>query len=233
MVEQNDKRPLPPVTAAQRTYLHRLWRASRSGRGKLQPPWGLGVPFRDPDDPQVIAGVVAVHPVFDEPWLVRGLLRTSDAAPALTRVSIEHLTDPGREVTGAVVQRLPLARIRDTARAWLEPQELIADVLAARWPISPEQKRWARRVTAEASKPLRRGRGGYPPEHYMRIAIRAVKLFEDGRRDVLARLSQEENKPYQTVRDWISRARSLGFLEPTKQGRSDFRPGPNLNRKED
>jgi hypothetical protein len=132
-----------------------------------------------------------------------------------------------------VLHRIPVATIRDRAQAWLEPQEAIADVLETGWNIKPEQKRWARRVSAEAKKkPLTRGRKGYPHEHYRRIALRAVELFGEGHRDVLARLTDEEGKPYQTVRDWIHRARSLGFLAPTKQGRADFRPGPNLYPKE-
>jgi len=63
-----------------------------------------------------------------------------------------------------------------------------------------------------------------------------VELHEDGCRSVVATLAEEEKKPYQTVRDWLHRARSkeLGFLAPaTKQGRADFRPGPNLYPKED
>jgi hypothetical protein len=47
-------------------------------------------------------------------------------------------------------------------------------------------------------------------------------------------LEEEECRPYQTIRDWIRRARQpeLGFLEPSKQGQTNFRPGPNLYRKE-
>ena len=228
--QADERRPLPLLTAHERRYLRGLWKAHRQKRGKLPPPWVIAKAFKDPDDRNVIAAVIAIQPVADEPWLVRGVLRRTDAAPALTRLSIEHFTNPAFEVTSAVIHRIPAATIRDRAQAWLEPQELIADVLeVGGWKVKPEQKRWARRVSAEARKrPLTRGRKGYPQEHYQRIALRAVELFGDGHRDVLARLADEEQKPYQTVRDWIYRARSLGFLEPTKQGRADFRPGPNL-----
>ena len=80
-----------------------------------------------------------------------------------------------------------------------------------------------------------RGRKGYPDLHYQRIALKAVELFTGGERHVVKALAEEEKRPYQTVRDWVRRARSeeLGFLAPVKQGRSDFRPGPNLYTKEE
>jgi hypothetical protein len=63
----------------------------------------------------------------------------------------------------------------------------------------------------------------------------AVELFRDGVRNVTSTLAQEEGRQPQTVRDWIgaARAEERGFLAPTKQGRTDFRPGPNLYRKGD
>jgi hypothetical protein len=233
--QRDEPRPLPPLTELQREHFRGLWKAYSEGRGKLEPPWVVAVRFKDRDDKSVIAAVIAVHPVSGEPWLVRGVLRTTDAAPALTRVSVEHLTDSAVEVTSAVLHRIPAATVRDGARAWLLPQEVIADVPETGWNITPEQKRWARRVSAEAKKkPLTRGRKGYPREHYQDLANRAVKLQAEGHRDVVARLAAEEDKPYQTVRDQIYRARELGFLQPaTKQGRADFRPGPNLYPKEE
>jgi hypothetical protein len=228
--------PLPPLTDHERSYLRGLWKAHSEKRGKLTPPWIVARQFIDPEDEKVIAAVFAVQPVAEEPWLIRGVLRTSEGAPTLARVSVEHFADPAVEVTSAVLHRIPAATIRDGARAWLRPQAMHADVFEKTgWNVTAAQKRWARRVSAEArKKPLTRGRKGYPREHYQRIALRAVELFADGHRDVLAQLAAEERKPYSTVRDWIYRARSpaLRFLEPTKQGRADFRPGPNLYRRD-
>jgi hypothetical protein len=236
--EQRLERPFDPLTDLQHSTLRRLWGSYRDKRGEPpEPPWVVAKEFTDKADKQVIAAVVAIHPVAGEPWLVRGVLRTSDQAPTLVRIAVEHFEDASVEPTSAVLHRIPVAKIRDLALAWLAPQETIADALEVGWTIKPAHKRWARRVSAEArKKPLTRGRKGYPPEHYRRIALRAVELFSEGHRDVVKRLTEEESKPYQTVRDWIARARApeLGFLEPaTKQGRSDFRPGPNLYPKED
>lgn len=229
-------RPFPPVTPGEDKYLSGLWKAYKEGRGKSSPPWVVARSFSDPGDEGVIAAVTALVPIGGEPWRVRGVLRAGDGAPQLTRIAVEHRDDPAVEPT-AVLRRIPAATIRDRARAWLQPQEMIAEALHAQggWAITPKQRRWARRVSAEARKqPLTRGRKGYPAEHYRRIALLAVELHADGARDVVRRIAREEQRPYQTVRDWIYRARELGFLEPaTKQGRADFRPGPNLYPKED
>jgi hypothetical protein len=208
-----------------RWFEHRRRRAK-----KLPPPWVIARRFEDEDDPAAVAAVEALHPVSDEPWLVRGVLRSADQGPlALSWVSVEHLLDPGVEVTNQVLRRLPLATIRDRANAWLRHHEVGLGALAIVSPVTPAELRWARRAATEAAKaPLRRGRQGYPVDHYRGIALRAVEIFEAGRRDVVSALADERGKPYQTVRDWVRRSRELGFLKPVSQGRTDFRPGPNL-----
>jgi hypothetical protein len=199
------------------------------------PPWVIARRFADTSDDAVIASVFALHVADEEPWLVRGVLRlTAEGGLVLRRVSVEHLTDEKAEVTAKAV-RVPLAAIRDRARFYLR-QSTGDSALAALEvirPLTSAERRRARRVaSAAAVEPLRRGRKGYPESHYQRIALRAVELFESGRRDVLRALEQQEGRPYQTVRDWVGRARALGFLEPVTQGRTDFHPGPNLYRKE-
>jgi hypothetical protein len=193
----------------------------------------------DARDEAVIAGVVALVAVAGEPWLVRGILRASDDAARLTRVGVQHFTDAAGEVTSTVWKAIPVATIRSRALAWLEPQAVIVGAVAEDpgWRIPEERTQWARRVSAEARKqPLIRGRGGYPPAHYRRIALRAIELHKDGARDVVKQLAAEERRPTPTVRHWIHRARSdeYGFLaKPEKQGRREFLPGPNLYPKED
>ena len=100
--------------------------------------------------------------------------------------------------------------------------------------VSAAEKRWARRASAAAKKPLKRGRQGYGDDHSHRIAERSIKLFDKGRRrDVVKALAGEEKRPEGTIRDWIRKARELGVLEPaSKQGSADFRPGPNYRNEE-
>jgi hypothetical protein len=229
--------PLPSVDPRAYRYLRGLAHAHAEGRGKMPPPWAIADRFVDPNDGAVIASVIAALPVEGELWLIRGVLRRAEQGPLkFSRLAIEHFDQPDAEVTGRLLHLIPVATIRERALAWLRAKDPTFSVLAeGGYKFSAADRRWARRVTAEASKqPLKRGRKGYPSEHYRRIALRAVELFESGRRDVVKALEEEECRPYQTIRDWIRRARQpeLGFLEPSKQGQTNFRPGPNLYRKE-
>jgi hypothetical protein len=145
-------------------------------------------------------------------------------------VCIEHFLDPSVEVTSTVIRGVPAARLRDFANSYLAVAPI---VLAEAGLPSAADKRWAKRVTQAAAKqPLRRGRGGFPVDHYRRIALRALEISEEGHRDVVKELAAREGKPYQTIRDWVRRARELKFLGPTQRGRSQWFPGPNLYRKE-
>jgi hypothetical protein len=186
----------------------------------MPPPWVV----TPPGEKTILAEYLAApSPTsVEEPWLVRGVLSEVDGALALTRVTVEHAVDPTIEVTGHVMRRLPLATIRDQAMMWRQSRKIGGPVIAS--------------VFGPKKVALKRGRQGYPDEHYERIAWRAIELAielaREGRRDVIKVLSKEEKSEYYTVRDWITKARERGLLAPVKQGRTDFRPGPNLKRKE-
>jgi hypothetical protein len=232
-----ETRPLPSLEPAERGHFQGLFKAYSKGRGRIPPPWVVAKAFKDKNDKAVIAAVVAAHPVNGELWLIRGVLRhTEEGPPVLVRLSVEHFEDPGAEVTGKLLHLIPVAKVRDGALAWLSTKETSASALeAAGLGVSAAERRWARRVSAAAKKPLKRGREGYGDDHYRRIAQRTIELFDEGRRrDVVKALAAEEKRPEGTIRDWIRKARDLGFLEPaSKQGRADFRPGPNYRRRRD
>ena len=226
-------------------YLDGLWKAYSEGRGKLPPPW---VTTSRPKRGQAaLSAILALYPARpyptagEEPWLVRAALcDVQEGPPVLTQLSVEHRENPTTvEVTSNALRGLPIARIRDRANAQLRQRDDgYLDAIAIVGRVTSAERQRARRAATAAKKlPLTRGRKGYPDEHYRRIALRAVEIFnpdreDGGRRDVLNALSDQEDKPYSTVRDWISRARELGYLVPAKQGRTDFRPGPNLYRKD-
>jgi hypothetical protein len=202
------------------------------------PPWVYPVRFEDPDDEAVVAGIIAVHLIAPnavsepQPWLIRGVLRAQDAGPLqLARVAVEHFLDPSAEVTSTVIRGVPTARLRDFANSYLA---VAPGVLAEEGVPSDAERRWATRVTrAAAKRPLRRGRGGYSVDHYRRIALLALEIHDKGHHDVVKELAAREDRPYQTVRDWVRRARELGFLKPAQRGRSQWVAGPKLYRKEE
>ena len=78
------------------------------------------------------------------------------------------------------------------------------------------------------SQPRKRGPRGHPDEHYRRVAYLYLKLYQAGARPLLVVLGQQLQVPAETARDWVHRARELGFLSPGKQGRKGATPGPRL-----
>jgi hypothetical protein len=249
--EPHQPRPLPGLLDHERKALER-WRRGyeRGAKDAPPPPW---VHTDEADEADALASFVALAPARRsrsgeaEWWLVRGVLRRSaEGPPLLTRVSVEHWKDPEAEVTGIAMRDLNFGAIRESACASLAFQPVIFKIgekVAQQggynvFRLAGWNEQWAQAAAAEAERPLRRGRKGYPKEHYHRIALRYLDLIGSGRRDVLKALAAEEEKrlgravPRETVRDWVRKATELGFLAPGKQGRASARPGPNLKPKE-
>lgn len=227
------------MTAAEearaRRYVLGLFRAYRSGDGLLPPPWVVA----EPDETGAM--FVGVYPAplspggEEQPWLVRGFLADAGESLVLAQLGVEHGGDETVELSAYAFRRLPVAAVRDRALEWLRSKHRSVTRLKERYPYTDEEVEWARQAAAKAKgRPQKRGRRGYDVDHYRRIAIRAVDLHASRRRDVLRTLAKEEKRPYQTVRDWIHKARhELEFLEPVKQGRTEFLPGTNLYKKGD
>lgn len=164
-------------------------------------------------------------------WLVRGTFRVKGSEPLrLTQLSIEHLLDPMAEVTSVVVHGLQVARLRDRVAAYLaiaaEPVALLVG--------TPKAKRRGRQIARAAKQARRVGRRGKGEAFYRRIALEALKLYDEGKgsRTVISDLAAGHGRGYSTIRDWIAKARELGFLAPARKGHQQWLPGPALNRKE-
>ena len=215
----------------------RVRKARRDAGSPGDWPYVLARPLEWSADPSALAEFAAgvlIAPTpgsSPEPWQVRGLLyRDPKGPPIVGNVTVEHFPIGRKtarmEVTGTVLRGVNLGEIRSHAVAGLE------GVLIARELFRVEAQRMepARRVVSEARK-RKRGRPGFPDEHFERIALRYLELLHEGRRDVLVALAQEENRPRETVRDWVRKATERGYLAPGKPGRAEARPGPKLKRK--
>jgi hypothetical protein len=246
--EPHEARPLPALLHHERRELMRRRRAHERGAPESEaPPWVLA---DEADEDDALASFVALtlakrsRSGEHEPWLVRGVLRRSaEGPPMLSRASVEHFDNPEVEVTSTAMRDINFGTIRERACGALalkqdvfdavtKTEGLAADELAA---LVGWNEQWIRDVAAEAQRvPLRRGRPGYPEEHYRWIALRYLALIKEGRRDVLKALAAEEGRrlsrevPRETVRDWVRKATELKFLAPGKQGRASARPGPDL-----
>jgi hypothetical protein len=94
--------------------------------------------------------------------------------------------------------------------------------------LTDVERKWAA-AAAEAVE-LKRGRDGYPDEHFRRIALSYLKLRNDGLTNgIAAALAEQEDRPAATVRDWIREAERRGFLTAASKGRGGTRTaGPSL-----
>jgi hypothetical protein len=97
--------------------------------------------------------------------------------------------------------------------------------------VTAKERREAADIATKATSTTGKKRGRPPlfgPEHYAGIACDSIALYRKGQRGIRATLAKERKVSEATIRDWIRRARELGFLAESKHGKADYRPGPNL-----
>jgi hypothetical protein len=192
--------------------------------------------------PETFGYVVAVVAAKGELWLVRGWLRSvAGRTPVLSQATIEHATDPDRDVTGAVVRDIRFDEIRNAA---LRELRVRADSLERLRRIEDLDEAVTQDEADAASSAAQRagdtrGRRALPTSHYRGVALRYLELVDDGRRDILNALCEAESKRLgepvkrERVRQWLRRCVDLGYLQPAgKRGVAGRLAGPNLTRKE-
>jgi transposase len=67
---------------------------------------------------------------------------------------------------------------------------------------------------------LRRGRPGYPDEHYREIAELYSTLILAGERAPNEKIAKIKDYSPSTVAGWVKKARELGYLPPGKKGKA-------------
>lgn len=180
----------------------------------------------------------------DGQWVARGFVRAdADGHLAVYRLEVfpadVYTVGVGDGLSSDDLRALPLGRWLEQTLATLTDEALLAQTGAGYDAIlsemgyeqpSAERKAWAHALAEEArSVRLRRGRRGYPEDHYRRIALAYLELQRQGvGRGIQQRLAEQEDRPWQTIRDWIHGATERGFLTPGKPGRAGRLPGPRL-----
>jgi hypothetical protein len=226
--------PFPPLTADERLWFA-TWLDEQPSRIKRKhSPLVIATGHIDERDERVFARFSALYLLDDVPWLVRALLAwdVSDA-PVVRRLALEPWDQDGPEVSSEVTHRLRVALLRDRALEQLrrEPEMLqIAERFGMK--VTTRDRRNAADLAAKATSKTGRKRGRPPlfgPEHFAEIARECIALYREGRRGIRATLAKERKVSEATVRDWVKRARELGYLTESKHGKADYRPGPNLD----
>ena len=223
--------PFPPLTADERFWFG-TWLDEQPPQFKrMTSPFVVATSHTDKRDPTVFARFSALYLLDDVPWLVRGLL-ASDAsdAPVVRRLALEPWDQDGPEVSSDVTHRLRVALLRDRALDSLrrEPESLqVAERFGMK--VTAKDRHTAVDLAAKATGQTRKGRPPlFGPEHYADLARECIALYRQGHRGIRATIAKERNVSEATVRDWVRRARELGYLAESKHGKADYRPGPNL-----
>jgi hypothetical protein len=191
----------------------------------------------------VFGSFAALDLIDGEPWLVKGDLASVDGVALTQALTIWRWRGgSGSEVTGTVLRSVRVALIRDRALQGLRRADVAVDsyrTLLGLSALDERERELIRRAAASARREgLKRGRTGYPDDHYRGVALRYLELVDEGYgrqpgKGIRSRLARDYDRPPETVRDWIRRARELGFLEGGGPGRLDVRPGPNLRPREE
>lgn len=202
-------------------------------------------PFSVKSDPSVFAQVVGQRWVDVTPPKVGvtrkrhgciywGLLaRDQYGAIVVAELAVAPLYPAALSAT--MLRSLKVDRIVELARQRILDDEEWLDVapeLQFDLP-SPERIEEIKKLGRQAARQAaRRGRPGNPPEFYRAFALEALQLQGEvgktrGLRPILA---ERRHVEIGTIRDWLRRARDLGYLAPAEGwGVAGFKAGPNLD----
>lgn len=194
----------------------------------------------------VTGDVGAVQQVFQAH--VRGLVLTGvfdngASAGRMLLLELRIATTPPSEINSMVLRRPELAAFRDECLALYGR---IARDIREKSTLSPDldpevkatiERRMRARIKAASRKAIRGQSQTRGDAFYRRIALDFIELVESGKPtpggvlETLADLEAERlgmQVPVQTLRTWLSVARTRGFLAPATPGRLSAAPGPKL-----
>jgi hypothetical protein len=162
-------------------------------------------------------GVVATfecRPRNDE-WAAVGDVTRNAQGLVISRLELISKDLSGNGVTGALLRRMAVSDILHVARA----QVALAVHTETGAPVFPEAP----------SKPRSGGRGALSDEFLRGVAVAYLAETAPGRpAGAVKRMATEFERPEETVRSWIARARKGGWLGPSVKGRAGAEPGPRL-----
>lgn len=223
------------------------------------PPWPGSTfvhPLSESDQQQgFIAGFVQTLGSERMEWMVSGVVQRLGDRLVVSKLTIEphpyllieEAAPPGHRladrrpsevasggIQSATLRDVRLGEILNVVRSLLaRGPGFVADLEARGFGVVDgfEDRRTRAIAAAEASRgvALKRGRGGYPDDHYRRIALLYLDLQnKKWSKGILKEMARLENRPWQTIRDWVSRAGELEFLSEGTPGKAGREPGPRL-----
>ena len=160
--------------------------------------------------------------------------RDDRVGETLRDVEVSKMTTAARALLAHAVRDLVLPEGAEPPPGWYA-------IFAGRGgSVRPEDIERARRhARAAGRRPLKRGRAGYPDDHYRAVAFGYLDLLGKGvTRGILPALAERESKrlgrhvAVETVRTWVNIARKREFLTGGENGKAGAMAGPRLGIRE-
>lgn len=224
-----------PLSNVQKERLNELWNSFHELPG---PVWLNARRVNDPESKSVFARFVAYYLLSPEAqapapgWYVSGYLaRTPTSGTTVRQLAIEPENEDQPGVTVEVLRGVKPGEIIGKVRALFDVTAQAA-ALEQGWGtrhLSLDQRNEIATLADEARRiTLKRGAKGFPDSYYRGLA--AAYVEERGRgRGVLNRLADRYDRPRETIRDHLNRARTRGFLQGGgRSGKLSYEPGPRF-----
>ncbi|MGW3910570.1 hypothetical protein ACWEBX_03445 [Streptomyces sp. NPDC005070] len=146
---------------------------------------------------------------------VTGEARLSGQTVQLTRLEVRP-TDPAAALTAAQVKGLPFGRVVSSLQTLLALNE-------GRLPAGPATR------PEKPESPRRGGRPAITDDLLRQLAEAYLEETAEGAPSgPLTRVAARFDRPTETIRTWLARARKEGWLAPAVKGRAGGEPGPRL-----
>lgn len=147
-------------------------------------------------------------------WLAKGDISRGAQGLVISRIEMQAVDPAGNGITGSLLRRVQVGDILHVARAVTARAAQAAEAPAPEYP---------------PRRPRSGGRGTLSDELLRSVAVSYLAETAPGRpAGAVKRMAQEFDRPEETVRSWISRARKEGWLGPSVKGRAGAEPGPLL-----
>lgn len=147
-------------------------------------------------------------------WLASGDVSRKDQGLVISRLEVRPGTNAAGGVTGGMMQKVPVGQILRHVRAELGPDAEVSTTL-------PD---------IELARRIREGGRVSLDDELLRAVAHRYWLYTGPGQPpgAIKRLAADFNRPDETIRTWVARARREGWLGPSVKGRAGAEPGYKL-----
>ncbi|QIY95872.1 hypothetical protein HEP87_19835 [Streptomyces sp. S1D4-11] len=148
-------------------------------------------------------------------WLAHGDITRGAQGLVISRVELQALNLTGNGITGSLLRRIQVGDVLHLARSVVARAAQSAEAPA---PVESPEKRSRSGGRSALSEDLLRS-----------VAVAYLAETAPGRpAGAVKRMAVQFDRPEETVRGWVARARKAGWLGPSVKGRAGAEPGPLL-----